>query len=137
MLNSYIFSGKTMELDDKLRSEIENELINYAGLYGEMALSVAFDVALVQSRKTFLQARISERMVEIAIKFVSPINPLHTTAHSKGASMAMLDTLCRKKVIKIRRTPEATYLIVKVNRTDKVNLSAPAMNSYMPTVAVA
>ena len=27
MLNSDLFSGKTMELDDKLRSEIENELI--------------------------------------------------------------------------------------------------------------
>jgi len=137
MFNSNIFSGKTMELDDKLRSEIEAELINYAGPYGEMALSVAFDVALVQSRKTLLQARISESSIEIAIKFVPPVNPLLATARSKGASMAMLDTLCRKEVIKIRRTAEATYLMVKVRRTDKVQMPTPTQNSYIPTTAVA
>lgn len=125
MLKPAIFSGKTFVVDEKVREEIETYLIHFAGPYGEMALSVAFDIALIQSHASLMQARISEQEVEIAIKMVPPINPLKATANSKGASVAMLYTLLRRGVIRVRRSPEATYLLVRVKRIDNVNVPTP------------
>ena len=134
MLKPAIFSGKTVLVDEKVRDEVDAYLISVAGPYGEMALSVAFDIALVQNEETLMQARINDSDVEIAIKMRPPVNPLRATASTKGASWAMFDTLRRKGVIKLRKSPDATYLMVKVRRVD--NTFTPERN-YQPFAAAA
>lgn len=137
MFKPAIFSGRTMMVDEKLREEIETYLIHFAGPFGEMAVSVAFDIALVQSHEALIQARISDSEVEIALKLVPPVNPLRASADTKGASWAMLDTLRRRGAIRIRRTEEATYLLVRVKRIDNATVPAPGFNNRTAVAACA
>lgn len=125
-----IFSGKTFRIDDWVREEVENNLINIAGPYGEMAVSVAFDIAEAQSKMPLMQARMSQESVKIVIKLSAPLNPFRATATTKGASWAMLGTLIKKEVIRIRNTENAVYLTVKVRRVD--NKTGVASGFYQP-----
>lgn len=134
MLKPAIFSGKTVLVDEKVREEVDSYLIHVAGPYGEMALSVAFDIALVQNEQTLMQARVNDKNVEIAIKMRPPVSPLKATASTKGASWAMFDTLRRKGVLTLRKGPDATYLMVKVRRVDN---AYTLETNYQPIAAVA
>ncbi len=118
MLREAMDLGKTLEISDKVREEMESLLIDIAGPYGEMAVSVAMDIAQSQKDQAVMQARLNNEVFELAIKMTYPLSPLKVTATSKGASWSMLGTLTRKGVIKTKKENGSTMMLVTVKRTD-------------------
>ena len=132
MLRKAMDSGKTLEVNDIVREEMESLLIDIAGPYGEMAVSVALDIAQSQKDQAMMQVRLNDDVFELAIKMTYPLNPLRVTASSRGASLAMLKTLTKKGVIKTKNRNGTTMMLVRVKRTD--NKVAPEPKYYQPQI---
>lgn len=135
MLRQAMDSGKTLEINDKVREEMEHLLMNIAGPYGEMAVSVALDIAQSQKDKAIMQARLNNNIFELAIKMTYPLSPLKVTSSSRGASWAMLRSLTKKGVIKTKKGNGTTMILVKVNRTD--NKIPPEPRYFQPQTQAA